>query len=163
MILPLTHVSTTIRQLLPRDSPIICQYAPSISRRSGSPQGREREPELTDEINLDLAFPEPTISTGSIHSGSHPLLPKDKEKEALRDGLNHRAFDVFPSMIWGSTPTPQKFTIPHAHSTHNQRFAQTSTTCVHPPNAQELHVSTVQTDDHARRQLKPEADAITRD
>ena len=59
--------------------------------------------------------------------------------------------------IWGSTPLPQL----HNESPRIElRLAQTSTTCIHPPNAQELHLFTVHTDDRARHQLKPEAEVI---
>ena len=117
---PSYQESVPSSQLLPRDRPVVSQYAPSVSSTSGSSQGRQSEPiprlSSTDGKNLDLTFPEPT--TGSAHSGPPPLPPKDKEKEALRDDPNHHAFDVFSPMTRGSTSTPTASTSqsPNSHS-----------------------------------------------
>ena len=60
-------------------------YAPSVSTRSDLPREERRasgpSPEYPNEKSL-------------------PLLPKEKEERPAQ-----RAFDVFSSMVWGTTPT----------------------------------------------------------
>lgn len=93
-------------QLLPSERPSSSFYAPPVSSRSDPPRERETEPEPTPEYpggKDTTEFPKPRIPAERAYSD--PLVSPLKEKEGEGGGPAQRAFSIFSSMVWGTTPT----------------------------------------------------------
>lgn len=105
-------------QRLPSERPNNSLYAPSLSSRFNPPHERERELEPNPD------YPAEKTSTPRVPAERSYSVPPSPSKEKEREGSSQRAFDVFSSMVWGTTSTASTSRSPNLASTSNTSITQ---------------------------------------